>query len=139
MALLTSNEIYLHVNIFYFFSGHQCPESSPCEHSQGGSPEFTWSIVAPGDQREERNEKSHKKPDSPHGWEEGKNQGTHILLLQGNLNLNQCPLNHGEGILSHFLNNLFPICSFRNDGRITFKQAAAENCAPTSMILTKNT
>lgn len=74
MAFLTSTEISLHVNIFHFFPGHQCPESSTCEHSQGGNPEFTWSIVAAGDQREERNEKSHK-PDSPHGWEEGKNQG----------------------------------------------------------------
>lgn len=44
--------------------------------------------MAAGDQQDGRNEKSHKKPDNPHGWEEGKNQGTHILLLQESLNFN---------------------------------------------------
>lgn len=64
---------------YFFWLGRRCPEGSTCDHSQRDGPEFTWTIVAAGDQRDERNEKSHKKPDSPHGWEEGKNQGTRIL------------------------------------------------------------
>jgi len=55
---------------------HRCPGSSrPCDRRLEGIPEFTWSIVAAGDLREERNEKSEKKAGSPHGWEEGKNEG----------------------------------------------------------------
>lgn len=47
-------------------------------------PELTWSIVAAGDQRDERNGKSEKKTESPHGWEEGKNEGIMFPPLQGN-------------------------------------------------------
>lgn len=63
----------------FILLGHRCRESSTCDQSQQGRQDFTWSIVAAGDQQDERNEKSHKKPDSPHGWEEGKSQGTHVL------------------------------------------------------------
>ncbi|XP_034381036.1 ALK tyrosine kinase receptor [Cyclopterus lumpus] len=57
-------------------SDHRCPGSSrTCDRQLEGIPEFTWSIVAAGDLREERNEKSEKKAGSPQGWEEGKNEG----------------------------------------------------------------
>ncbi|XP_068573795.1 ALK tyrosine kinase receptor isoform X2 [Cebidichthys violaceus] len=53
-------------------SDHQCPGSSrTCDQNLESIPEFTWSIVAAGDLREERNEKSEKKAGSPQGWEEG--------------------------------------------------------------------
>ncbi|XP_029972923.1 ALK tyrosine kinase receptor isoform X2 [Salarias fasciatus] len=53
-------------------SGHQCPGSSrTCDRQVEGTPEFTWSIVAAGDLRGERGEKSEKKAGSPQGWEEG--------------------------------------------------------------------
>nr|XP_046269410.1 leukocyte tyrosine kinase receptor [Scatophagus argus] len=53
-------------------SDHQCPGSSrSCDQHLDGIPEFTWSIVAAGDPREERNEKNEKKAGSPQGWEEG--------------------------------------------------------------------
>ncbi|KAM9354884.1 ALK tyrosine kinase receptor [Pholidichthys leucotaenia] len=45
---------------------HQCPGQS-CEQ-QEQTPEFTWSIVATG---EERNAKSERRAGSPQGWEEG--------------------------------------------------------------------
>lgn len=67
--------------------------------------------MAAGDQRDEGNEKSHKKPDSPHGWEEGKDQGTPILLLQGSLNFNKSPHNHFDGILSV---QMFFLTAFQN-------------------------
>lgn len=58
---------------------HQCPGSSrTCDKHLEGVPEFTWSIVAAGDQRQERNGKTEKKPGSPQGWEEGKNEGIYI-------------------------------------------------------------
>ncbi|TNN69996.1 hypothetical protein EYF80_019869 [Liparis tanakae] len=56
-------------------SDHRCPGSSrPCDRRLEGIPEFTWSIVAAGDLREERNDKLEKKAGSPHGWEEGTRQ-----------------------------------------------------------------
>ncbi|XP_044021897.1 ALK tyrosine kinase receptor isoform X3 [Siniperca chuatsi] len=52
-------------------SDHRCPGNSrTCDQHLEGIPEFTWSIVAAGDLREERNEKT-KKSGSPQGWEEG--------------------------------------------------------------------
>lgn len=57
-------------------SDHRCPGSSrTCDQRLEGMPEFTWSIVAAGDLREERNERTEKKAGSPQGWEEGKNEG----------------------------------------------------------------
>ncbi|KAF0044849.1 hypothetical protein F2P81_004007 [Scophthalmus maximus] len=61
-------------------SDHQCPgDSGTCDQQVDGFPEFTWSIVAAGDLREERNEKTEKKTGSPQGWEEGKNEGEPVL------------------------------------------------------------
>lgn len=76
---MCNNVVKIYMWTVFFLLGHRCSESSTCDRSQPGNPEFTWSIVAAGDQRDERNEKNHKTPDSPHGWEEGKSQGTHIL------------------------------------------------------------
>ncbi|XP_023208277.1 ALK tyrosine kinase receptor isoform X2 [Xiphophorus maculatus] len=42
-----------------------------CSLQHEDVPELTWSIVAAGDQRDERNGKSEKNTESPHGWEEG--------------------------------------------------------------------
>ncbi|XP_051804129.1 ALK tyrosine kinase receptor isoform X1 [Acanthochromis polyacanthus] len=57
---------------------HQCPGNSrTCELPVEGSPEFTWSIVAAG---EERNERAEKKAGSPQGWEEGKNEGQFLWV-----------------------------------------------------------
>lgn len=39
--------------------------------------------MAAGDQRQERNEKTEKKPGSPQGWEEGKNEGIYIPPFAG--------------------------------------------------------
>ncbi|GLD56324.1 ALK tyrosine kinase receptor isoform X1, partial [Lates japonicus] len=50
-------------------SDHRC-NSRACDQHQEGMPEFTWSIVAAGDLREGRNEKTEKKTGSPQGWEE---------------------------------------------------------------------
>lgn len=61
-------------------SGH----SKACDQHLEAIPEFTWSIVAAGDLRDERNEKSVKKAGSPQGWEEGKNEGITFPPLQGN-------------------------------------------------------
>ncbi|XP_073321435.1 LOW QUALITY PROTEIN: ALK tyrosine kinase receptor-like [Pagrus major] len=62
-------------------SGHHCPGNSrTCEQHQEGVPEFTWSIVAAGDLREERNERTEKKSGSPQGWEEGKNEGQFLWV-----------------------------------------------------------
>ncbi|MED6235838.1 hypothetical protein ATANTOWER_001014 [Ataeniobius toweri] len=59
-----------------FWQDQRClGDSRTCSLQHGDVPEFTWSIVAAGDQREERNGKSEKKTESPHGWEEGKNEG----------------------------------------------------------------
>ncbi|XP_037096758.1 ALK tyrosine kinase receptor isoform X1 [Syngnathus acus] len=52
-----------------------CDRSNTCEQNVAGVPEFTWSIVATGDTREEQNQKSEKRAGSPQGWEEGKSQG----------------------------------------------------------------
>ncbi|XP_072220857.1 ALK tyrosine kinase receptor [Leuresthes tenuis] len=53
-------------------SDRQCPGSRrTCDHQLKDTPEFTWSIVAAGDLREERNGKNDKKTGSPQGWEEG--------------------------------------------------------------------
>ncbi|KAK2826374.1 hypothetical protein Q5P01_020588 [Channa striata] len=53
-------------------SDHQCPgNSKTCDQHLDGIPEFTWSIVAAGDLRQERNEKIEKKDGSPQGSEEG--------------------------------------------------------------------
>ncbi|CAK6962082.1 ALK tyrosine kinase receptor [Scomber scombrus] len=53
-------------------SDHRCPGNSrSCDQHLEDIPEFTWSIVAAGDLREERNERSEKKSGSPQGWEEG--------------------------------------------------------------------
>lgn len=98
---------------YFILLGHRCPESSTCDHSQRGSPEFTWSIVAAGDQRDDRNEKSHKKPDSPHGWEEGKSQGTRILpgTFTAHVHVD------GNSILFIFVDIIsvfFPICLCHN-------------------------
>ncbi|XP_014192765.1 ALK tyrosine kinase receptor [Haplochromis burtoni] len=50
----------------------QCSgNSKACDQHLEAIPEFTWSIVAAGDLRDERNEKSVKKSGSPQGWEEG--------------------------------------------------------------------
>ncbi|KAF3701492.1 hypothetical protein EXN66_Car017180 [Channa argus] len=52
-------------------SDHQCPgNSKTCDPHLDGIPEFTWSIVAAGDLRQERNEKIEKKDGSPQGSEE---------------------------------------------------------------------
>lgn len=54
----------------------QCSgKSKTCNQHLEAIPEFTWSIVAAGDLREERNGKAIKKAGSPQGWEEGKNEG----------------------------------------------------------------
>lgn len=64
---------------------HRCPGSSrTCEQYLESIPEFTWSIVAAGDQHKERNWTTEKKTGSPQGWEEGKNEGIYIPPLQGN-------------------------------------------------------
>ncbi|XP_015246381.1 PREDICTED: ALK tyrosine kinase receptor-like isoform X2 [Cyprinodon variegatus] len=55
-------------------SGQRCLGGSrTCGIHFGDAPEFTWSIVAAGDQRGGRNGKSERKEktESPHGWEEG--------------------------------------------------------------------
>nr|XP_020477641.1 ALK tyrosine kinase receptor-like [Monopterus albus] len=57
-------------------SDHQCTgDSRTCDQHLEGIPEFTWSIVAAGDLREKRNEKTKEMAGSPQGWEEGKNEG----------------------------------------------------------------
>ncbi|XP_039642946.1 leukocyte tyrosine kinase receptor isoform X2 [Perca fluviatilis] len=62
-------------------SDNQCPGNSrACDQHLEGIPEFTWSIVAAGDLREGRNEKSEKKAESPQGWEEGKNEGQFLWV-----------------------------------------------------------
>ncbi|XP_034432007.1 LOW QUALITY PROTEIN: ALK tyrosine kinase receptor [Hippoglossus hippoglossus] len=62
-------------------SDHRCPGNSrTCDQQLDGIPEFTWSIVAAGDLREERNEKAEKKTGSPQGWEEGKNEGQFLWV-----------------------------------------------------------
>ncbi|XP_076604688.1 ALK tyrosine kinase receptor isoform X1 [Chaetodon auriga] len=59
-------------------SEHRCPGSSrSCDEHLEGNPEFTWSIVAAG---EERSEKTEKKAGSPQGWEEGKNEGQFLWV-----------------------------------------------------------
>lgn len=61
----------------------QCPgNSGACDHLEG-IPEFTWSIVAAGDLRQERTEKTEKKEGSPQGSEEGKNEGIMFLRCRG--------------------------------------------------------
>nr|XP_020498778.1 ALK tyrosine kinase receptor-like [Labrus bergylta] len=52
---------------------HRCPGSNSrtCEQHLEETPEFTWSIVAAGDLRGQKNEKMEKKAGSPQGWEEG--------------------------------------------------------------------
>lgn len=68
-----------------FLSDPRCPGSTrTCDQHLQGTPEFTWSIVAAENMREERNEKSEKKARSPQGWEEGKNEGIALPPLQGN-------------------------------------------------------
>lgn len=64
----------VNLNASLFSSDHRC-NSRACDQHQEGMPEFTWSIVAAGDLREGRNEKTEKKTGSPQGWEEGKNEG----------------------------------------------------------------
>lgn len=62
---------------------HRCPGSSrTCDHLDA-IPEFTWSIVAAGDLRQERNDKNEKKEGSPQGSEEGKNEGIMFLRCRG--------------------------------------------------------
>ncbi|XP_023208278.1 ALK tyrosine kinase receptor isoform X3 [Xiphophorus maculatus] len=51
-----------------------------CSLQHEDVPELTWSIVAAGDQRDERNGKSEKNTESPHGWEEGKNEGQFLWV-----------------------------------------------------------
>lgn len=63
---------------------HQCPGNSrTCDQHLDEIPEFTWSIVAAGDLRQERNEKTEKKEGSPQGSEEGKNEGITFPLYRG--------------------------------------------------------
>eukprot|EP00064_Thunnus_orientalis_P014822 superscaffoldBa00002637_g14869 len=65
---------------------HRCRGNSrTCDQHLEDIPEFTWSIVAAGDLREERSEKTEKKAGSPRGWEED-NQD---LLLQMQIILHQ--------------------------------------------------
>ncbi|XP_071378728.1 ALK tyrosine kinase receptor [Centroberyx affinis] len=54
--------------------------SKTCDQRLGANPEFTWSIVAAGDPREEGNEKAEKKGGSPQGWEEGKTEGQFLWV-----------------------------------------------------------
>uniref|UniRef100_UPI0037E7BB8D ALK tyrosine kinase receptor n=1 Tax=Semicossyphus pulcher TaxID=241346 RepID=UPI0037E7BB8D len=62
-------------------SDHRCPGNSrTCDQHLEDVPEFTWSIVAAGDLREERSEKTEKKAGSPQGWEEGKNEGQFLWV-----------------------------------------------------------
>ncbi|XP_024123285.1 ALK tyrosine kinase receptor isoform X2 [Oryzias melastigma] len=50
----------------------RCPgHSRTCDYQPDDPHEFTWSIVAAGDLREERNGKNEKMAGSPQGWEEG--------------------------------------------------------------------
>lgn len=54
----------------------QCPGNGRmCDKHLEGIPDFTWSIVAAGDLRQERNGKDGKKEGSPQGTEEGKTEG----------------------------------------------------------------
>lgn len=63
---------------------HRCRGNSrTCDQHLEDIPEFTWSIVAAGDLREERNEKTEKKAGSPRGWEEGKSEGITFPPSQG--------------------------------------------------------
>ncbi|KAF6729047.1 hypothetical protein FQA47_010392 [Oryzias melastigma] len=49
----------------------RCPgHSRTCDYQPDDPHEFTWSIVAAGDLREERNGKNEKMAGSPQGWEE---------------------------------------------------------------------
>lgn len=58
------------------FPGSQCPGGGrACEQQPDGIAEFTWSIVAAGEQRGDRNERGERKTGSPQGWEEGKSEG----------------------------------------------------------------
>ncbi|XP_076015509.1 ALK tyrosine kinase receptor [Genypterus blacodes] len=62
-------------------SDPRCPgNSKTCDQRWAEDPEFTWSIVAAGDQREDRNDRGEKKEGSPQGWEEGKNQGQFLWV-----------------------------------------------------------
>ncbi|AWP16838.1 putative ALK tyrosine kinase receptor-like [Scophthalmus maximus] len=74
-------------------SDHQCPgDSGTCDQQVDGFPEFTWSIVAAGDLREERNEKTEKKTGSPQGWEEDVNVSDFrtMSMLTGSFNIASC-------------------------------------------------
>ncbi|XP_047467346.1 ALK tyrosine kinase receptor isoform X2 [Mugil cephalus] len=62
-------------------SDHQCSATSrKCDQHLDSIPEFTWSIVAAGDLREEKKDKTEKKAGSPQGWEEGKNEGQFLWV-----------------------------------------------------------
>lgn len=68
--------LHMNINVSFISADQRCPGSSKaCDQHLEDVPDFTWSIVAAGDLREERNGKSGKKSGSPQGWEEGKSEG----------------------------------------------------------------
>nr|XP_057947022.1 ALK tyrosine kinase receptor isoform X1 [Doryrhamphus excisus] len=57
-----------------------CGSSRTCDQNHDHVPEFTWSIVATGDTREERKRKPEKRAGSPQGLEEGKSEGQFLWV-----------------------------------------------------------
>lgn len=83
-------------------SGH----SKACDQHLEAIPEFTWSIVAAGDLRDERNEKSVKKSGSPQGWEEGKNEGITFPRCRGISFFNKLYLAVYFWLMFNIINNM---------------------------------
>lgn len=86
-----------------FLPDRRCPGNSrTCDPHPEGNPEFTWSLVAAGDLREERNEKTEKKAGSPQGWEEGKNEGITFPRCAGISFFNKLPQSAASHALMFF-------------------------------------
>lgn len=85
---------------------HRCPGNSrSCDQHLKDVPEFTWSLVAAGDLREERNERNEKKSGSPQGWEEGKSEGITFPPIAGEFHFSTNFLNRPQtSIFSALLN-----------------------------------
>lgn len=129
---------------------HRCPGNSrTCDQHHEDIPEFTWSIVAAGDLREERSEKTEKKAGSPQGLEEGNSEGITFPCHRGVSffnNLSQstsylyytyilCSVELCKGSIVHyFFENVFKVIVSFGMVRVPPPDCAIRQCKNLSLV-----